>query len=121
MHRIILILLLAAPLAASSHELPLFGALPKAASNWKLHKEGARRGSPQWSWVVLVHSDSGDLLSFAAHKPEQGENRQLVHLSDTAHELFPGGYCILASLLRERWRRYFVSNVLSTGRTWPAL
>ncbi|MDQ3624375.1 MAG: hypothetical protein M3463_18095, partial [Verrucomicrobiota bacterium] len=77
---------------ATAQELPSFGRLPQPGNNWKLDKEGRGGPSQQWAWVVFKNSDTGDLLSFAAHVLQPGEGRELTSLSDTAHELLPGGH-----------------------------
>lgn len=111
-----LLLLVAVPLAvgqhASAHDLPSFGQLPTPGPNWKLHKDGRRGGTSQWSWVVLRDSDSGDLLSFAAHVLEPGERPEVIYSSDTAHELFPGGYCSLATDTKEQFTVWPLRNTV---------
>lgn len=91
------LLLLSACLAASprvrGQELPFFGRLPDTGKNWKLREQGGYGDSSfQWHWIVRTNVLTGDVLSFAAHRFEPGEIRELIYLSDTAHEIFPDGY-----------------------------
>src|SRR2546423_1825868 len=80
---------------SAGHELPLFGTLPlfgkfsNPGEGWALCEQGQDDNStPRWHWLILTNSQTGDVLSLAAHKPESGEPRQLIYLSDTAHEIF---------------------------------
>ena len=73
--------------------LPLFGELPDPGKNWRLREQGKCGDSSfQWHWVILTNSETGDVLSYASHRFEPGERRELIYLSDTAHEIFPAGY-----------------------------
>jgi len=72
--------------------LPPFGQLPDSGKNWKLREQGKYGDSSfQWHWVILTNSQTADVLSYAAHRFETGEMRELIYLSDTAHEIFPAG------------------------------
>ena len=81
----------------AAEDLPLFGKLPKLGENWKVQSQG--KSGESWGWVVMSDAKNGDLLSFAAHKLEPGEKRQLtpgehtglIYLSDTSREIFPNG------------------------------
>jgi hypothetical protein len=83
---------LAAVHCAGGEVLPPFGQLPDSGKTWKLREQG-KYGSPsfQWHWVILTNSETADVLSYAAHRLEPGESRELIHLSDPAHEIFPAG------------------------------
>jgi hypothetical protein len=87
-----LITALAAAHCAGGEVLPPFGQLPDSGKNWKLREQGKYGDSSfQWHWVILTNSETADVLSYAAHRLEPGESRELIHLSDTAHEIFPAG------------------------------
>ena len=91
----------------AAQDLPLFGQLPKLGKNWKLQAQG--KSGDSWGWVVMSDAKSGGLLSFAAHRLDPGEKRQLepgektglIYLSDTAREIFPTGLWF-ESLKREK-------------------
>ena len=75
--------------------LPPFGQLPDSGKNWKLCEKGKYgKSSFQWHWVIQTNAENGDVLSYAAHRFEPGEMRELklINLSDTAGEIFPFGY-----------------------------
>jgi hypothetical protein len=95
----------------NAQKLPLFGELPSVEKNWKLFTEGKYDDSAfQWFWVVLTNSATGDVLSFAAHKLAPGEKRELIYLSDTACEIFPGGYSWWPGQAVQRFTTYPIRN-----------
>ena len=75
----------------NAQNLPLFGELPNLGKQWKLRDHGD--ASP-FHWVVLTNAETSDLLSFASYKLrlKSGVKQDLIYLSDTAHEIFPGGH-----------------------------
>src|SRR5512133_4373016 len=87
-----LIMIVSLVASASAEDLGLFGPLPNPGKAWKLCGSGKSPGSALWNWTVLTNSQTGDVLSFASHKIAPGEPRELIYWSDTAGEIFPGGY-----------------------------
>jgi len=77
----------------SALELPSFGPIPAIEKKWKLREQGKSDASIfAWNWIVFTNSENGDVLSFAAHRFAPGERRELIYLSDTAHESFVDGF-----------------------------
>src|SRR5688572_23155523 len=70
--------------------LPPFGEIPKPEKGWILREKGKADNSP-WSWVIYTNAANSDVLSYAGRRMEPGEKKDLVRLTDTAHEIFPGG------------------------------
>ena len=114
---LVLTLWLTLAFGVSAQRLPLFGELPQIRKSWKLCEEGKSGDSPvDWHWVVLTNAERDDVLSFAAHKLSTGEKRQLgpkpdlIYLSDTACEIFPGGYPVWPSSAAQRFTTYPIRN-----------
>ncbi|HKS36463.1 MAG TPA: hypothetical protein VJW76_04685, partial [Verrucomicrobiae bacterium] len=100
---------------ASGQELPMFGQLPIPGKNWKLREQGKSDDFPvpwevPWAWVVMTNSESGDVLSFAAHKLPQGSKLELIYLSDTAREIFPAGDPLWVSTRNQDFNPYTIRN-----------
>src|SRR5215468_6954330 len=83
---VIFSLALVAVAALPATNLPLIGPVPELASGWKLREQGEYGDSSfQWHWVVFTNTQ-GDVLSLASHRLQPGEPRDLIYMSDTAHE-----------------------------------
>src|ERR1041385_5097525 len=77
---------------ATATDLSLVGRLPELSPEWKLRERGQYgEATFQWHWLVFTNTE-GDVLSFASHRLEAGEKRDLIYMSDTAHESFFDGW-----------------------------
>src|SRR5262245_23847623 len=87
----ILALSLVAATTVAATILPLIGPLSQLAPEWKLGEQGKYGdASFQWHWVLFTNAQ-GDVLSLASHCLQAGEQRDLIYMSDTAHESFCDG------------------------------
>jgi hypothetical protein len=74
----------------NAQNLPPLGELPEVGKQWQLRTQG---NAFAFHWVVLTNAETSDILSFASYKLQlkPGQKQDLIYLSDTAHEIFPGG------------------------------